>query len=477
MLKGLEINEVLLQEVLFNKDRRIDTQFWTEKIYYNPKLNYERIGNCLENAQYGISISMNEEEKGYPIYRMNEIHNMLCDLEVSKSADIDLNELKTFKLNNKDVLFNRTNSFEWVGRTGIYYKNELDNRDYVFASYLVRFIPNQKIILPEYLTTFLNTKYGIIDIKRRARQSINQTNVNPEEVKEIKIPLLRLELQKSISNNFEKAHKSLIISQQKYAEAETLLLETLGLQDFEPSTEAVNVKFFKSSFISTGRLDAEYYQPKYDSIEAKFNEFKRIRLGNLVEYPISSGVTPKAGGDDYTDAFDGIPFIRAVDLQNGQVNPNNFNYIKSPIHDNLLKRTKLKQNDVLFSIAGTVGRTAIFQHKFEANINQAVAILRFEETLVNRMYLVAFFNSKIGKLFVSKYSRQGLQTNLNLNEVADLSIPIIEKEIQEKIASLIKESFAVKAKGEQLLEVAKRAVEIAIEENEKNAMTFINQNS
>ena len=123
---------------------------------------------------------MNEVGIGYPIYRMNEIHHLLCDIEASKYANITKEDLTNFKLHNGDVLFNRTNSFEWVGRTGIYYQN--DEIDRVFASYLVRFSPDISIILPEYLTTFLNTKYGVWDIKRRARQSINQTNVNPEEV-------------------------------------------------------------------------------------------------------------------------------------------------------------------------------------------------------------------------------------------------------------------------------------------------------
>jgi restriction endonuclease S subunit len=141
----------------------------------------------------------------------------------------------------------------------------------------------------------------------------------------------------------------------------------------------------------------------------------------------------------------------------------------------MLKRTQLKQNDFLFSIAGTVGRCAIFEHAFEANINQAVAILRFNDVRVNHYYLMVLFNSLIGKEFVAKYARQGLQTNLNLAEVGELSIPIIAKEIQTKIASFVKQSFTLKAKSEHLLNVAKRAVEIAIETDEQAALEYINE--
>jgi restriction endonuclease S subunit len=140
-----------------------------------------------------------------------------------------------------------------------------------------------------------------------------------------------------------------------------------------------------------------------------------------------------------------------------------------------LKKTKVKKNDVLFSIAGTVGRCAIFDHDFEANINQAVSILRFDEAQVKRLYLIVFFNSKIGKMYVSKYARQGLQTNLNLNEVSDLKIPILDYNLQEEISKKVQDSFDIKEKSKQLLEIAKIGVEKAIETDEETATAWINQ--
>jgi len=87
--------------------------------------------------------------------------------------------------------------------------------------------------------------------------------------------------------------------------------------------------------------------------------------------------------------------------------------------------------------------------------------------------LIVFFNSEIGKEFVSRYSRQGVPTNLNLAEVADLRVPIIDYTEQEKIAALVEESFRLEKQSEQLLETAKRAVEIAIEQDEDAAMLYI----
>lgn len=278
MLEGLEVSGILSSKTIENKDYRIDSDFWTKQPKKNPQLEYVRIDDILLLAQYGISISMNEENAGYPIYRMNEIHNMLCDLKVDKCADISVDEFEKFELKDRDVLFNRTNSFEWVGRTGVYYQT--DNIKKTFASYLVRFNPDEKIILSEYLAVFLNTKQGIWDMKRRARQSINQTNVNPEEVKEIEIPILSMGFQQKIRASFKTANKNQIQSQQIYYQAEELLLETIGLKNLQPSKEGKNIKSFKESFLSTGRLDAEYFQPKYEDylklIKSYSNGFEQL---------------------------------------------------------------------------------------------------------------------------------------------------------------------------------------------------------
>lgn len=268
MTDGLEICEKRLTEISKNKDSRIDSQFWATAIKHNPNYIYTKIGNILKQSQYGLSLEMNEDGIGSPIYRMNEIHNSLCDLKVKKFADITEHELDVFKLHNGDVLFNRTNSYEWVGRTGIYYKESEQDKT-VFASYLVRLVPDSEKVLPEYLTAFLNTTIGIRQIKARARQSVNQTNVNPEEVKEIEIPLLSMRLQTVIRNAYQCAHAKLVDSQQAYCSAEKLLEDYLNIQFDSDST--YSVKALSKSFTQSGRLDAEYYQPKYERLLSQLN--------------------------------------------------------------------------------------------------------------------------------------------------------------------------------------------------------------
>jgi restriction endonuclease S subunit len=450
---------------LDNKDFRVDSQFYTKAPKKNDKLEYDKIGNLIHKAQYGISIAMNEEGKGYPIYRMNEIHNMMCDLEVNKYADISQTELDTFTLNDRDVLFNRTNSFEWVGRTGIYKK--LDDRDFVFASYLVRFIPNQVIILPEYLSAFLNTYFGIWDIKRRARQSINQTNVNPEEVKQIEIPLLSMDIQDKIKYCFDNAHSAIVKSQTLYQEAEELLLNEIGMRDFVPSTEKVNIKSFSESFGSTGRLDAEYYQKKYDEMisTAKQNINFEI-LDNFVEN-YSTGYPYKS--ESYISK-NGLPLIRINNINKGSLDISNSALI--PNNDvELSPKDVAIENDILISMSGTIGNSCKIPKGVKAVINQR--IMRITPKKYNNEVLPLIINSIVGELQLKRIGTGGVQTNISSTDIRKILIPIIDYKIQEQLAEKIEESFRLKAESEHLLEVAKRAVEIAIEEDEDVAMKYI----
>lgn len=410
---------------------------------------------------------MNENGIGYPIYRMNEIHDMMCDFSVEKYADISESELETFLLNDKDVVFNRTNSFEWVGRTGIYRK--FSEEKFVFASYLVRFIPNEKIILPEYLTTYLNSKYGQWDIKRRARQSINQANVNPEEIKAMEIPLLDMRIQKQIEFNFDEAYKRNIKSESLYKEAEKILLKELDLLNFEPSKKKVSIKTFNESFGNTGRLDSEYYQPKYEDIIKKIKDKSYDNLKNIVK--ITKSIEP--GSDSYQDT--GIPFVRVSNLSKEGISNPSIHLSKMIFKEGQLQELQPKKNTILLSKDGSIGIAYNVKDKLNVVTSGAIIHLTIYNEKVLPEYLTLVLNSLIVKMQSERDAGGSIIKHWKPSEIAEILIPIIDKGIQTKIEKKIKESFQLKKESKELLEKAKRAVEIAIEENEEKAINFINQ--
>jgi type I restriction enzyme S subunit len=259
----MQVSVKNLSEASLHPDYRWDGEYLCFEPHRNNQIKYIPIGDTLKSSQYGLSIAMNEDGNGTKIYRMNEISNMMCDRNISKYAPITSEEVEAYKLNDRDVLFNRTNSQVFVGRTGIF--KEFSQEPMVFASYLVRIVPDTNIVTPEYLATFLNTKYGVLDVKRRARISINQSNVNAEELKRVEIPLLKKDLQLLITNSFDEAFRYIQESESTFKEAENILLSELGLTHWQPKHQLTFIKNY-SDTQQAERIDAEYYQPKYDEI-------------------------------------------------------------------------------------------------------------------------------------------------------------------------------------------------------------------
>lgn len=140
------------------------TQGWVTK----------RLGDVAK-TQYGLSESMNEHGMGFKIFRMGEVQNgRLIDTGRMKFADISRQEFEQYKLQSGDVLFNRTNSFELVGKTGIFSLKG----NYCFASYLVRLNLDRKQVVPEFMNYFMNSARFQKSVKEKASKSINQANIN-----------------------------------------------------------------------------------------------------------------------------------------------------------------------------------------------------------------------------------------------------------------------------------------------------------
>ncbi|ELK0803006.1 restriction endonuclease subunit S [Campylobacter coli] len=460
----LEVSVLKLSEVKKNIDFRIDDSFWTMKLIYNNKLNYKKIGECLLKSQYGISINMNEEGDGIPIYRMNDIDNMLCNFEVKKYALIDKNELQTFRLNYGDVLFNRTNSYEFVGRTGIFYNNR---ENFVFASYLVRLVCNKEILLPEYLTVFLNTHIGKKEIRRRARPSINQANVNPEELKEIKIPIFPMEFQLEIQNLVKDSHKALEESKELYKKAEETLYLELGLDPKNPlqslldsktniptNSPNISIHTLKESFLKTGRLDSEYYQSKYEDIEKFIKSYPNgyDSFSNIINNK-DTNFTPK-NNENYS-------YIELANIGN---NGN----ISEPISDlgkNLPTRARriVSKGDVIISsIEGSLSSCALITQEFDKHL-VSTGFFVLNSKLLNGETLLVMFKSQIFQEYLKKFPSGTILCAINKEELSKILIPKIDPTTQEKIAKYIQESFNLRKKSKQLLDNAKNKVEEQIQ--------------
>lgn len=466
MINGLDCREITLKKALLNKDKRIDSQFWTTHIPKNSNYRYAKIGDVILSSQYGMSIEMNTDKIGYPIFRMNELHNMLTDLEVKKYVDVSSSEYEAFTLQDKDVLFNRTNSYEWVGRTGIFYKN--DDTPFTYASYLVKFVSNSDVILPEYLTAFLNTGIGVRAIKARARQSVNQTNVNPKEVKEIEIPLLSMTFQKVIEKLFLIANKKRLASLSLYRQANDTFYRILKITSFE-SQKSNSEKSFSNSFKRSGRLDAEYYHPKYDILFETLSKHKTMLLGGengLVT--IKKSIEP--GSEAYQE--EGVPFIRVSDIDKFEISDPPIKISKDVVAN--IKNLYPKKDTILFSKDGSIGIAYKLENDMEVVTSSALLHLTVKNSeVILPNYLTIVLNSPLVQLQAERDCNGAIIQHWKLSDIEKVLIPVLDMSIQKEIADKIQESFRLRDESKRLLDIAVKVVETAIETDEKTALLWL----
>lgn len=452
---------VLYSKLKKHEDWRWDSEFICNEPYHNKKLTYKPIGDILTLSQYGLSIDMNENDDGCRIYRMNEISDMFCDREINKYAKITANQTNKFKLKDNDVLFNRTNSLDFVGRTGIFKKFSEENL--VFASYLIRVRTNETDVLPEYLTAFLNTKYGIQDTKRRARISINQSNINAEELKRVEIPILSKEIQGTIRELFKLSFQSVNKSESLYKDAEQILLSELGLLNWKPKHRLSFIKKYSNTQAS-GRIDAEYLQPMYEEVVEHIKQYKNgyKSLSEVVRIK-DKNFQPK---DDM--------IYRYIELANISTN-GNINGFTEAQGKELPTRARRKVNtgDVIVStIEGSLSSIALIAKELD-NALCSTGFFVVNSDKINSETLLILLRSPVGQLQLKKGCSGTILTAIGDDEFKRIILPNLFADIQNDIKKKITEMYHAKALSKRLLDIAKRGVEMAIEKSEKEAQKWI----
>lgn len=164
----------------------------------------------VPSAEYGISESL-EDDGGIPVLRMNNLRDgevSLTDLKKSASPKALMLLLKPY-----DVLFNRTNSIEHVGKTAIW-RGQIKQAS--FPSYLVRLVPDKSKLIPEYLNIWLNLPFTQLLIRRYATPGVHQVNINPTNLRKVFIALSQNTFEQEKIVKILDAHDTRIQKEQAY---------------------------------------------------------------------------------------------------------------------------------------------------------------------------------------------------------------------------------------------------------------------
>lgn len=161
-----------------------------------------------------------------------------------------------------------------------------------------------------------------------------------------------------------------------------------------------------------------------------------VKLGELCDV-ITKGTTPTSVGYQFVES--GINFVKIESITtNGEFLEKKFAKITSECHERL-KRSQLKDGDILFSIAGALGRTAFVKESIlPANTNQALAIIRLKKSdSVHPQYILKALSTGFALEQIEKNRAGAAQQNLSLTQMKAFEIPLPPIEVQKQISSKI----------------------------------------
>ena len=458
-MEGLEISVVKLSEVIKSSySSRWDSFYFQKEFLKDEKIfeTWESLEN-IAKIKSGTTPKERDEtlKTGVVLLKTNDIrNNILLDkgddyFYISEATN---NEMLSSQIESNDILINIVGATtEVVGRVSFVPQN-FKKANITQAMSFIRLTDSK--YSPFFVFIFLQTKYGLKQTRRIARPT-GQYNINNIELGSYKVPSVSDTFQSKIESIVKSAHAKLEESKSLYSQAEDLLLGELGLKDWQPKNTLHTTKKF-SDFAQSGRLDAEYYQPKYDEIEKAIKSYKG-------GYDIVSNLfNQNLDVCDYKKTEYNYVEIGDVNVGDGSVSFNKVDTSELP--DNA-KRV-LHKNDILISkVRPYRGAVAIIDFEQEDLIGSGAFTVLQEKSSYKKETLQILFRTAVYKDWLLKWNVGSSYPVIKDEDILNLPIPILPEQIQKKIASLIQQSFEYKAQSKQLLEDAKRMVETEIEKN------------
>lgn len=317
-----------------------------------------------------------------------------------------------------------------------------------------------KKVNPEYVNTYLNTKYGKGYLIYLSRQT-EQFNLNCKEVEAVLVPILSVGFQQKITEITQKAQQLQRSARLSYKNAEKILDALLDIQIKEHGS-ALSIKQFSDSFLKTMRLDAEYYQPKYE----------------LIVHSLTPDSTVENQCNIYDDSFtpERGQTYKYIELANVGID-GDISDVESIASEDLPSRARrivAAGQVIVSSIEGSLQSCALIEDEYDGAFC-STGFYVFDSNVINSETLLVLFKSAPIQALMKQRCSGTILTAISKEELLSMPLPIVEEAVQLRIAGKIQKSFALRRKSKELLEYAKQAVEMAIEHGEDVALNWLKE--
>lgn len=310
-------------------------------------------------------------------------------------------------------------------------------------------------VSPEFLFTYLKTE-SIVQLFDRKTTATMYPAVSWEDVLSAPIFLPDNLTEKFVIQRVREAMRNLKKSETFYLRAEQMLLDKLGLDNFDFSQpNYYRVPLNQAQEVN--RVDAEHFQPKYDKlIQHLKNKRKTAQIGDLLAEPIQKGLTPQYEPDG------DIVVINSQHLGRYALN---FEATDRTTYNfwNENKKAQIKYLDVMIYATGAyIGRTNCYLEKHKASAGVDILLVRPNFTC-NPLYLAVYLNTILGIWQAEKFASGSGQRHIYPHDVTQFIVYLPSEEFQTKIANLVNKSYEARKRAKSLLEEAKKKVEGMIE--------------
>ena len=434
---------------------RFDADFFKPEYLDIDDLIYKKNKKTLAELSEKITDFWAYSQNNFIVYKNEWTHYFIRNQDITDFfindenrifIDEDVYKKLSLKLDIYDILLQRTWS---IWKSAIVLERDIPSSA---NQNLAQVKLKKDIINPFYILTYLNCYFWKKYFERLATGNV-QPRLNLQQIDKIFIPIFSENFQKQIEEIVKNSYKRQIESKYLYQEAEDLLLTELWLKNHTVS-HTLTFSTTKKAVDEAWRYDADYFQPKYDELIEKIENYK---WGwDYVENCIKV--------QDKNFIPEGWKLYKYIALANVSAQ-----WFISDCEENYwenlptrARRILHKWDVIVSSIEWSLSSCAVIEDEFDWWLcSNWFYVLNSD--FFNSECLLVLFKSKIIQTLLKKWCSWTILTAISKDELNKIKLPLINSWLQKKISDKIKESFRLRNESKELLEQAKKMVEDEIE--------------
>lgn len=311
---------------------------------------------------------------------------------------------------------------------------------------------------PYFLLAYLNSKYGRQLLLRKQRGAV-QKGLNLDDLRSLDMPLHSCKFAEKIREITIACLVSLEESRTLYTTAQQRLLHALKFEPQSISVSGIAEKPF-STAAAAGRLDAEYYQPKYDDLLELLDTKETVGSLCLI---FDKDFMPVPNTH--------YPYIELANVGRSGIISNVEVMVGDALPSRARRRVKAGQV-IVSSIEGSLQSCALIPTEYDGALCSNGFYVLDSSKMNAETLLVLFQSEPIQELMRQRCSGTILSA-ISKDAFLSMPLPLVSVEVQQEIAAQVQQSFALRRSAEQGIAAAVRSVEIAVEEDEAAALSFL----